>query len=106
MKSAAQIVESVVDRIRSLYAEPENAVRDFGELDALLYTLHLLYADATDKKEEFVQVRWNVFERDQGATFSRIMKQKEAHRPIESVTDALELISEWKALDRELGLSV
>jgi len=105
MKAAPEIVSTIAVMIHSVYEAPQNAVRDVGELDAVLYTLHWLYADAVGQLDDFVRVRWTHFERDV-CGFQAKLAKKESHISVDCRTDGWEFIDEWKRLDVELGIPV
>jgi len=105
MKAAPEIVSTIAGMIRQVYAAPENGVRDVGELDAVLYILHWLYADSVGQLDDFVRVLWNHFERDPSG-FLALLAKKESHVPVDCPQDGSQFIDEWKRLDVELGIPV
>jgi hypothetical protein len=102
MNSKEYVLSLIRDRIRQIYAEPESVARDIGELDAVLFQLHWIYAKALDKMSSFVDCRWQVFEQ-LGEAAVKTLYRKDQHKLIHSKSDAVDIIAEWQRLDDMFG---
>jgi hypothetical protein len=101
MKDASAIVRLIAGCIEKCYGEPELAVRDLGELDAVLFHLHWLYASANDELGRFVEARSESF-RQSLEIEKRILDLKDANVIVNCREDAAILIDQWRAVDRRL----
>ena len=103
MKSADQIVEGLLHGIAELYNEPQNSAYTLCGLDGLLFQLHWLYADATDRLDEFTKARMAVFESDLTG-WQRVHRSSDFHRVIDEPGEFRWIVDEWKKLDDVFGI--
>jgi hypothetical protein len=103
MKSAEKIIESLLNRIAMLYAAPQQQAWTMCGLDGLLYQLHWLHADATDRLDEFVAARMALFKSDL-TDWRQVHASAEFHAIVEQRHEFEPIISEWRKLDEMLGI--
>ena len=103
MKTAHQIVASLLGGIDKLYREPHRvAWTQFG-LDGILCQLHSHYAEALDRTDEFVQARWQIFVGDMAA-WKSVHQSPHFHRVVDAPADFPPIIDEWRKSDEIFGL--
>jgi hypothetical protein len=103
MKSSHQIVESILGCISQCYADPADRANTISELDALLFQLHWLLADATKSMDKFVGCRMELFEADCSG-WRRIHMASDYLSPVTNAEQFSPIIEEWKQLDAAFGI--
>ncbi len=103
MKSAQQIIDTLLKSIARIYVEPLEWAEIPSSLDLLLRQLHWQYADAIENLDRFADARLEVFLADVSG-WQRVHMSAEFHQVTDEPESFAPIIAEWKLLDANLGI--
>jgi len=101
--SADEILNVIRTQISRLDHDTYNYVGDLGELDAVLATLHWLYATATGRLDEYCQA--SLAETERPEEFLRYKQLAESHEPVGETEGTRAILNRWKKRGRAIGLN-
>src|SRR4029450_10299608 len=103
MKSADEMRATLLQNIRQLYDEPQMAVYTLGELEAVLCTLHRLYADSTCRLDDHARISGREYQVKPN-DFLQYLHLRKKHRPFELAEEAADVVKRWQMFDNEFGI--
>jgi hypothetical protein len=110
MKDASQIVEMVLQTIRSIYKRPKMYGVNAGEIDAILWQYHRLWMDILERDtDDFFEAHRSVHGRRHlcNTSFSHHYRTHTKNGAEACEDDAIEfVIRSWKKMDTKLGIAL
>jgi hypothetical protein len=103
MKTPQAIESYLRESLGRCYHHPELVSGTPAELDAVLHCLHRVHAEVTDRVEEFVRSRWQLFQRDPRGWVAKASADSR-HLEEESRDDFADVLALWTELDALLGI--
>ena len=100
--TAEEIVTLIRETIGNIYSLPYTYVGDLGELENELFTLHWLYAHATERIDDFVAAVRN----EPREQFLQFLALKQSHEAIGASDGTQQIIDRWKARGQLIGLTM